>query len=266
MSDIKSKIEQLFANGTVDLFIGYEAGRNGIGKPAFFTSAKSLDKLIYDELCIVNLSVYLRKNELNKFNNIGLLANIGTLQALLQLAAENQVKDGQYIISTVKDGQFIEFSNLKSIEDYLIANPPQRSPERMARMQELDAMPREEKWDYWTRELSACVKCYACRSACPLCYCEQCAVECNQPQWVSVPSSGLGNFEWHVMRAMHLAGRCIGCGECEAACPMEIPISFLTQKLNIDIAKTFGQVPGMKADAEYALSSFKVDDKENFIR
>lgn len=266
MSDLQIKISKLFDSQSIDIFVGYENASNGFGKPAFFTNSGMLNKLIFNEKCIVNLAVYLRKNELKKYNKIGILANIGTLRAILQLAAENQIKDGQYLIFTVNNEQLVEFVNLKAIEDYIAANPPLRNPERMARLQELEALPREEKWAFWTNELSDCVKCYACRAACPLCYCEQCAVECNQPQWISVPSTGLGNFEWHIMRAMHLAGRCIACGECEAACPMEIPIGYLTMKLNVDVAKNFGQIPGMKTELDYALSSFKVDDKENFIR
>lgn len=266
MSDLIKKAKELLSTNTIDLLIGYSRGANGFGKPDFFTATSDINKLIYDEKCIVNLAVYLRKHELKKYSKIGILANIGTLRAILQLSAENQIKDGQYTFLTAHNGNVVEFANLKAIEDFIGKNPPARNPERMQKLQELSEMDREEKWNFWTKELASCVKCYACRAACPLCYCEQCAVECNQPQWVSVPATGLGNFEWHIMRAMHLAGRCISCGECEAACPMEIPIGYLTMRLNVDVAQKFGQVPGMKTELDYAMSSFKVDDKENFIR
>ncbi len=49
--------------------------------------------------------------------------------------------------------------------------------------------------------------------------------------WVGM---GIGLNEkrtFHLGRAYHLAGRCVGCNECERACPMEIPIGLLNQKL-----------------------------------
>lgn len=266
MSELINKISQLFTSQIIDLLIGYKKGSFGEGKPAFFTKPEQLNELVFDDKCIVNLAVYLRKPELKKYNKIAILANFGTLRAIIQLAAENQIVDGQFLIFTVVDGKVLEFTNLKAIEEFVSKNLPKPNPERVALLKEIESKPREERWEWWTRELSNCIRCYACRAACPLCYCEQCLVECNQPQWVGVPPTGLGNLEWHIVRAMHLAGRCIGCGECEAACPMEIPIGFLTQKLNMTIISNFGQIPGTKLEPNYALSTFKVDDKENFIR
>jgi formate dehydrogenase (coenzyme F420) beta subunit len=75
----------------------------------------------------------------------------------------------------------------------------------------------------------------------------------------------MGNLDWHLMRAMHLGGRCVNCGECAKACPMDIPLNLLTYQLIDGIQADFGAVAGMKADAVYALSTFKPDDKENFI-
>jgi len=98
-----------------------------------------------------------------------------------------------------------------------------------------------------------------------LCYCDQCTVELNQPQWISVASSSLGNLEWHLMRAMHLAGRCISCGQCAEACPMDIPLHLLTFKVSEDIKEIYGSVPGMNLKEKCAMSTFKPDDKENFI-
>jgi len=33
-------------------------------------------------------------------------------------------------------------------------------------------------------------------------------------KWIPVASHELGNLDYHLMRAMHLAGRCVNCGEC----------------------------------------------------
>jgi Na+-translocating ferredoxin:NAD+ oxidoreductase RnfC subunit len=83
---------------------------------------------------------------------------------------------------------------------------------------------------------------------------------------VHVPSHELGNLEWHVMRAMHLAGRCINCGECRRACPMDIPLNLLTQKLIVEIENNFGVKSAENPDDIFVLATFSKDDKENFIR
>jgi ferredoxin len=59
------------------------------------------------------------------------------------------------------------------------------------------------------------------------------------------------------MRAMHLAARCVNCGDCFRACPLKIPLNLLTKRI---IADSFGE------DDVYALATFKPDDKEDFIR
>ncbi len=68
------------------------------------------------------------------------------------------------------------------------------------------------------------------------------------------------------MRAMHLAGRCVNCGDCSRACPMEIPLHLLNQTLAEEIRLQFGQRGGAALKLDYALSTFKPNDKENFIR
>lgn len=67
------------------------------------------------------------------------------------------------------------------------------------------------------------------------------------------------------MRAMHIAGRCVNCGACAKACPLDIPLNLLTYKLIEDINEKFGVFAGTNATAEYALSTYKPEDKENFI-
>ena len=59
-----------------------------------------------------------------------------------------------------------------------------------------------------------------------------------------------------------MAGRCISCGECARACPVDIPLALLSIHLNDEVEAQFGERPGFRADFDYPLSSFKVEDKE----
>ena len=98
-----------------------------------------------------------------------------------------------------------------------------------------------------------------------MCYCGKCTVDCNLPQWISVPSHDLGNMEWHIMRAMHLAGRCVNCGQCADACPLDIPVNILTLKLSEDIMRNFSFKAGTSLKQDYVLSTFNPKDKDSFI-
>ena len=91
-------------------------------------------------------------------------------------------------------------------------------------------------------------------------------MDCNRPQWVPVPSHAIGNQEYQLVRAMHLAGRCVQCGECGRACPVGIPVHLLTFYAEDSVHAQFGQRAGASATIDYALSVFRPDDKETFIR
>jgi len=64
--------------------------------------------------------------------------------------------------------------------------------------------------------------------------------------------------------AIHLTGRCIDCDACYNACPLSIPINLLTKKMLEDAKEHFGGYqPSLKGD--HLMSTYKPDDKENFI-
>lgn len=267
MTTLHDAARTLLESGAAVVVIGYGNGSAGRARPIFVRSADRAKDLVFDERCVHNLAVYLLKPEVKKLGKAAVVAQPSTLRSILQLAAEQQLNDGDVIaLLPTTDGGVRRVDTLAEIEEAVKETDVTLSPEERACLDEVASLPRDERWRFWQQEFARCTKCYACRAACPMCYCAQCVVEVNQPQWVPVPPHALGNMEWHLVRAMHLAGRCVGCGECARACPVDIPLNLLNQAIQEEIADQFGARAGLSATAQYALSTFDPGDKETFIR
>ncbi len=134
-------------------------------------------------------------------------------------------------------------------------------PDEFDDIAEIEAMPEGERWAFWEEHFSRCVRCYACRDACSLCYCEECVFDKAKPFNWNEKSVGIReNTFYHLVRAMHLAGRCIDCGECERACPMDIPIRLLNRFLARQAKNKFKIYPGMNVEEKPMFGSYDVDD------
>lgn len=266
MNSLISRAKELLENNSVQLIIGYENGTSGKVRASFITNPYKADKLIYDERCKQNLAVYLIKKEVKKIGRMGIVANLSVMRTILMLMSENQLKESDILILGMNDlNELMEFTDICKVEEYVekcnLGNP---DPDKEM-LKKLNSMSIQERWEYWQNEFSKCIRCYACRAACPLCYCKKCTVECNQPQWIPVPAHAAGNLDWHIMRSMHLAGRCVSCGECGRACPVDIPIHLMTMQMAEEVHEMFGIWAGTSKEMPSVLSTFKPDDKENFI-
>lgn len=267
MDSLIKKAKDLLETRTVNMVIGFEKGTGGITRPALITSPAMADRLIYNTDCHHNLALFLTKKEVRKVGKVAIVAPAYIMKSIIVLAAENQIKSENLVVLGINtEGSLIEFNGFEEIENYLKDNPFEYRAEDKALLDKIDSMNDEERWDFWQKEFSKCIKCYACRASCPFCYCEHCTVDCNKPQWISVPSHELGNTEWHLMRAMHIAGRCVNCGQCGDACPVGIPVNILSLKLSEQILKDFNYKAGAALKQEYVLSTFTPNDKESFIK
>ena len=59
---------------------------------------------------------------------------------------------------------------------------------------------------------------------------------------------------FHLVRAVHMAGRCVDCGLCEEDCPADIPLRLLYRKVNEIISGVFDYQAGVSEQ----LSPFSV--------
>lgn len=266
MSELTEAAVLLLQKGEVTKIIGYEEGSHK-PRPLFCESVDDAQRLIYDSRCVHNLAVYLTKPELLGTGSVAIIATLPTLRSIAQLAVENQLNADKLIVLTMpREDEVHRFADFDEINTYLAGVDFRIGQKEQEVIDRLEGMSREERWQFWQQELSHCFKCYACRAACPLCYCTRCIVEVNCPQWIQPWSSPLSNMEWQINRAMHLAGRCTGCGACGDACPIGIPIHLLTHKMMEDIGREFAQISGRPAMQGNVLSTFRVDDKEEFIQ
>ena len=122
----------------------------------------------------------------------------------------------------------------------------------------------DKRWATFNQTFASCIRCHACRDACPLCYCHVCFVDESRPQWCGKTQDEADVHTFHLLRAFHCAGRCTDCGACESACPMGIKMRRLTSKLEKDVREMYGYEPGMDPDATPPMTLFQPNDPEDF--
>ncbi|HBW36064.1 4Fe-4S dicluster domain-containing protein [Desulfosporosinus sp. BICA1-9] len=119
-----------------------------------------------------------------------------------------------------------------------------------------------ERQEYFKAEMSKCIRCYACRNACPLCYCQECFVDCNSPRWLTGGVDRAENLLFQTGRVLHLAGRCVDCGTCSRACPQGVDIRALNRKMTKDVYEMYNHESGINEDVKPALNVYSTNDPE----
>ena len=136
--------------------------------------------------------------------------------------------------------------------------------DRFAEVERIEAMSPEEKFAFFQKELSKCIRCNACRNVCPACSCRKCVVDSNK--FDSAQKANVDSFEekmFHIIRAFHVAGRCTDCGECSRVCPQGIPLHLFNRKFIKDIDELYGEYQaGADLEERGPLTSYQLDDAE----
>ena len=138
---------------------------------------------------------------------------------------------------------------------------------RFDKVAELEAMSSEERFEFWRKELSKCIRCNACRNVCPACSCEKCVFD--NPDSGVAQKAAADSFEenmFHIIRAFHVAGRCTDCGECSRVCPQNIPLHLLNRKFIKDMNELYGEFQaGEDTTTPGPLTAYTQEDVEPSI-
>ena len=144
----------------------------------------------------------------------------------------------------------------------LVADKPASRKE----IETLEGMTEEQRWDFWGKEFNRCIKCYACRSVCPSCFCDRCFVEESEPQWIAPMPRWQDNLMFQIIRNIHVTGRCTDCGECERVCPVNIPLRSLTKEMYDIVDDLYHFKTGIDKEAAPLMTHYEATDPEDFIK
>jgi formate dehydrogenase subunit beta len=290
MNELQELAHKLLSEGAVNVVIGYEAGPRGV-RPAFITAAEQAEKLVFDMRCVQNLATYLnpRRKQITQLGKAAVVVKGCDARALAGMIREKQIERGNIVIIAMRCGGVLQnpetdtelTSETASVRcggctvrepklfDYILGELPAEPPVNTARLEQiaaLEKMTSAERWNFWSAQLSRCIRCHACREACPMCFCVKCTAEKTQPQWIDSSSTLHANRAWQTMRVLHQAGRCVDCLECERACPEHIPLGLLARYIADAVERRFDYTASEDPSVAAPLGVYRTDDDEEFIR
>jgi len=244
---MQDMVKRWLEDGTVDIFLGYKSSY-GHPLPHCFVKEKleEVDQLIDGpaRYSLEKIATHIAAQKPNL--KIGMLARDCNQRALKALTIWNKLKSENFKTITVNCCP----SNLKKHADcsYLESEPSgvykkQVGIDNTLPLEAVQAYSDGERFSRWMYEFQKCVKCYGCRNICPVCFCKDCSLENDDLVGTGKLPPDIPIF--HLVRAVHMAGRCIDCGLCEDACPVDIPLRLLYRKVNALFSELFDYETGV---------------------
>ncbi len=275
----------LLGSGEVNLFMGYRAStRQGRLAPAMITSADQVGTLEWNETAVHNLATYLPAAR-ERSRRVALTVKRCDVRAVEGLVREGQINRDDVLLVGLPCGGVSEDGrpaakcatcsgeidpscdvSVDLVGGTAAVSRGHRGPiddPRDVQVAFIESLPANDRWRFWQAQFERCIRCYACRASCPLCYCDSCITEKHRPQWIPTTIDGPGNISWNVIRAAHLTGRCTGCDRCAEACPADIRLDLINRKMALEVERQFGA--GLDPGERAALTDFRMDDPEEFI-
>ena len=273
--NIQQIAARLLSEETVSAVIGFQPSTlPQIAAPVIVQKEDDANRLVWDDHCWINLATYLTPDT----NRVGIIAKGCDARNIVVHIMEHRIaRDKLYIIGIPCQGMKKEGGELQDncaqcqhkspvlVDEMMDAQAGAIQKDDFGDVLAIEEMTPSERQAYFAKLFSTCIRCYACRNVCPLCYCPVCFVDDAKPQWVGKGLDKTDVLTFHFLRAFHCAGRCTNCGACERACPMNINMRILTRKLNKTCKELFDWEAGLSLDSRPPLETYVPTDPDVFI-
>jgi formate dehydrogenase (coenzyme F420) beta subunit len=137
--------------------------------------------------------------------------------------------------------------------------------DRFKKVKEFEKLPCEQRAEYFMQEFNKCIRCYACREVCPMCYCTECFTDSSDPKWIDTGTESTDKSMYLIIRAFHMVGRCVDCGACTRACPKGVDLNIIMNKISSDLKDNYQFEAGVSLEEKIPLITYKEDDNDDFI-
>ncbi|MEE8721395.1 MAG: hypothetical protein SOI38_00185 [Eggerthellaceae bacterium] len=277
---VRERATALLADGTVAAVVGWAAGRGDHDRHVFVArTPEEAALLVADQYC--GALAAKRVLSLLDEGKIALVARGCESRAVNRFMADRQLKRDQvHIIGWPCPGMLDPATGdaLKRctecqrrnpvLSDEVVGDPvPEPELDRFAELERFEQKTPEERRAFFQDMYESCIRCYACRNACPCCTCRVCFVDQERVGWMGEEFTADEARYYGTVRAFHTGDRCIECGECQRVCPQHLPLMLLMHKQVRDIDGLFGPYPGggMEPEGPDPLRTYHTDDLEEFM-
>jgi len=244
---MNTKIRMLLEEGRVDGFFAYVINR-GFPFPVLFTT-QNMDELTpwtYTHARYPIVKMLLAQAREHPKKSYGILLRGCEERALAELFKWSQLDPEKVeVLGQACSQKLADYCECwKPYPDRLDYGEAAQPVSASERARSLEEMQPEARLNWWLEHLNRCIRCYGCRDVCPVCFCTECSLE-HAPLISARKLPPDASF--HLVRAVHMAGRCIDCGLCEELCPARIPLRSLYKEVNSLVEQIFGYKPGLSA-------------------
>ena len=247
---LKNRVRELLASGEAEGFLGLvEADGHPLPRLITRDNLADVEKLTVGEIRYPLAGILTRISRVHPEARLAVMVRGCEERALIEIYKSEQLRPAQVVPVGINCPEALArkcrcprpFTSFPG-EGEKTAGVNDRSD-----IAEIEAMSESARLEFWRKAFSSCIRCYGCRNICPMCFCQNCTL--GDDKFLGKGEIPPANPGWHLLRAFHLAGRCIDCGLCEEACPMGIPLRRLYRRVREAGEEIFGYLPGADPEA-----------------